>query len=184
MNAMMKEEVRAINTKKVLIMGLDNSGKTSIVLCLMGVKNLSSFSSLKPTIGVKINKFQALGSDYSIWDFGGQEQFREGYLNDFETHIKEIKKFIYVLDFQDRDRYDITLEYLGKIIALLRKHKRDIDFSIFLHKYDPDLDFKNSKFNENAISDLITSIKRSIPSDFTYQIYKTSIYTVFQKLGI
>ena len=179
----MKEEM-PINTKKVLIMGLDNSGKSSIVLCLMGVKNLSSFSSLKPTRGIKTNNFQALGSEFSIWDFGGQEQFREGYLNDFQNHIKEIKKFIYVLDFQDRERYDISLEYLSKIVSLLRKHKMNVDFSIFLHKYDPDLELLNSKFNENMVSDLIRSMKRLIPSDFAYQIYKTSIYTVFQKLAI
>jgi len=183
MSIAMKEDL-PINTKKVLIMGLDNSGKSSIVLCLMGVKNISKFSLLKPTRGIKTNNFQALGSEYSIWDFGGQEQFREGYLNDFQTHIKEIKKLIYVLDFQDRDRYDISLEYLGKIVALLRNHKQNADFSIFLHKYDPDLDFRNPKFNENAISDLIRRIKRLFPSDFIYQIYKTSIYTVFQKLVI
>ena len=174
----------SIKLKKVLLMGLDNSGKTSIVLCLMGVKNLSSFSSLNPTRGVKINKFQALGSEYSIWDFGGQEQFRDGYLNDFQTHIKGTKKFIYVLDIQDWKRYDISLEYLGRILDRLRKHKITIDFSIFLHKYDPDLEFINSKFDESVISDLIRNIKKLIPYDFAYQIYKTSIYTVFQKLAI
>jgi len=183
MKIAMKEDI-LINTKKVLIMGLDNSGKSSIVLCLMGVKNLSRFSLIKPTRGIKTSNFQAYGSEYNIWDFGGQEQFRESYLNNFENHIKEIKKFIYVLDFQDRDRYDISLEYLGKIIALLRKHKLNVNFSIFLHKYDPDLEFNNSKFNASVVSDLIRSIKRLIPSDFTYQIYKTSIYTVFQKLAI
>ena len=183
MNTAMRENT-TIKVKKVLIMGLDNSGKTSIVLCLMGVKNLSSFSSLNPTRGVKINKFQALGSEYNIWDFGGQEKFREGYLNNFQTHIEGTKKIIYVLDIQDQERYDISLEYLGKIVALLRKHKIPIEFSIFLHKYDPDLEFKNSKFNENVISDLIRSMKRLIPYDFTYQTYKTSIYTVFQKLAI
>ncbi|HUW89604.1 MAG TPA: ADP-ribosylation factor-like protein [Candidatus Nanopelagicaceae bacterium] len=174
----------SIKLKKVLLMGLDNSGKTSIVLCLMGVKNLSSFSSLNPTRGVKINKFQALGSEYSIWDFGGQEQFRDGYLNDFQTHIKGTKKFIYVLDIQDWKRYDISLEYLGRILDRLRKHKITIDFSIFLHKYDPDLEFINSKFDESVISDLIRNIKKLIPYDFAYQIYKTSIYTVFQKLAL
>ncbi|MHA1703757.1 MAG: ADP-ribosylation factor-like protein [Promethearchaeota archaeon] len=173
--------------KKILIMGLDNSGKTSIVMCLMGVKNLSSFSSLNPTRGVKINKFQALGSEYNIWDFGGQEQFREGYLKDFQSHIKETKKFIYVLDIQDQERFDISLEYLDKIVALLRKIELTIDFSIFLHKHDPDLEFKDSleesNYN-NVVMDLIRNIKELIPTDFPYQIYKTSIYTVFQKLGI
>ncbi len=177
-------ENTTINAKKVLIMGLDNSGKTSIVLCLKGVKKLSSFSSLNPTRGFKINKFQALGSEYSIWDFGGQEQFREGYLNDFQNHIKETNKFIYVLDIQDKERYDISLDYLDKIVILLRKYKVNIDFSIFLHKYDPDLEFTNKEFSDKVVSDLIRNIKELIPNDFTYQIYKTSIYTVFQKLGI
>ena len=172
-----------IKAKKVLIMGLDNSGKTSIVLCLRGVKDLSSFSSLKPTRGFKIKKFQALGSEYSIWDFGGQEQFREGYLNDFQNHIKKSNKFIYVLDIQDQDRFDISLDYLDKIVILLKKHKVNIDFSIFLHKYDSDLEF-TKEFSDKLVPDLIRNIKELIPNDFTYQIYKTSIYTVFQKLGI
>ncbi len=177
-------ENTTINAKKVLIMGLDNSGKTSIVLCLKGVKKLSSFSSLNPTRGFKINKFQALGSEYSIWDFGGQEQFREGYLNDFQTHIKETNKFIYVLDIQDQERFDISLDYLDKIVILLRKHKVNTDFSIFLHKYDPDLEFPNKEFSDKVFPDLIRDIKELIPNDFIYQIFKTSIYTVFQKLGI
>ncbi len=173
-----------INAKKVLIMGLDNSGKTSIVLCLKGVKDLSSFSSLNPTRGFKINKFQALGSEYSIWDFGGQEQSREGYLSDFQNHIKKTNKFIYVLDIQDQERFDISLDYLVKIVILLKKYKVNIDFSIFLHKYDPDLEFTNKEFNDKVVPNLIRNIKELIPKDFIYQIYKTSIYTVFQKLGI
>jgi small GTP-binding protein len=183
MNTAMRENT-IINAKKVLIMGLDNSGKTSIVLCLRGVKNLSSFSSLNPTRGFKINKFQTLGSEYSIWDFGGQEQFREGYLNDFQTHIKKTNKFIYVLDVQDQERFDKSLDYLEKIVILLKKHNVNIDFSIFLHKYDPDLEFTNKEFSAKVVSDLIRNIKELIPNDFMYKIYKTSIYTVFQKFGI
>jgi GTPase SAR1 family protein len=179
-------EDTTIKPKKILIMGLDNSGKTSIVLSLMGVKNLSSFSLLNPTRGIMITKFYALGSEYTIWDFGGQQQFREGYFKDFHAHIKGTRKFIYVLDIQDQNRYDISLEYLQKIIVLLKKHYMifDFDFSIFLHKYDPDSEFNDSKISESAILGVIKKIKEKIPEDFEYQIYKTSIYTVFQKLSI
>ena len=90
--------------KKIVLMGLDNSGKTSIVLCLKGVKNLSSFSTIKPTRGFEINKFNSLGSEFRIWDFGGQEIFREDYLKNFKNHIKGANKLIYVIDIQDRDR--------------------------------------------------------------------------------
>ena len=171
-------------TKKIVIMGLDNSGKSSIVLCLKGVKNLTSFSAIKPTRGFEINKFKTLGSDFNIWDFGGQEKFREDYIKNFNNHIKGANKFIYVLDIQDNKRYDLSLEYLAKIIALLQEKKLNPDFSLFLHKFDPDIEVINKEINEELIETLIKQIKDIIPQSFPHQIYKTSIYTVFQKSAI
>jgi len=170
--------------KKIVIMGLDNSGKTSIVLCLKGVKNLSSFSTIKPTRGFEINNFHAIGSEFNIWDFGGQAQFREAYFKNFKNHIKGASKLIYVLDIQDRERYDLSLEYLNRIIMLLRKVKVKLDFSLFLHKFDPDMELTKNTIKKEVIQVLIKQIEDSIPPDFPYQIYKTSIYTVFQKILI
>jgi small GTP-binding protein len=172
------------NTKKIIIMGLDNSGKTSIVMCLKGVKNLSSFSSVTPTRNFEINKFRTLGSTFSIWDFGGQERFREEYLTNFYDHLRGASKLIFVLDVQDRDRYNIALEYLAEIIKLLRKFKIALDFSLFLHKYDPDLDFIKKDINKGMIQFLVNEIEKLIPNDIPYRIFKTSIYTVFQKSAI
>jgi len=170
--------------KKIVLMGLDNSGKTSIVLCLKGVKNLSSFSSIKPTRGYEINKFNTLGSDFNIWDFGGQEQFREDYFKNFKNHIKGTSKLIYVLDIQDRERYNLSLKYLTKIIALLKENKLNPEFSLFLHKFDPDMEIINKEIKEEIIQTLTKKIENLIPQSFPHQIYKTSIYTVFQKLII
>jgi GTPase SAR1 family protein len=175
------QERNSKNTKKIVLMGLDNSGKTSIVLCLKGVKSLSSFSAIKPTRGFKINKFATLGSKFTIWDFGGQEIFREDYFKNFKTHIKGASKLIYVIDIQDRDRFQISLDYLAAIIMLLRKTKVDPDFSIFLHKFDPDLDIIQKEIKEEVIQTLIKQVEEIIPTDFPYQTFKTSIYTVFQK---
>ena len=171
-------------TKKIVIMGLDNSGKSSIVLCLKGVKNLTSFSAIKPTRGFEINKFNTMGSDFNIWDFGGQEKFREDYVKDFKNHIKGTSKLIYVLDIQDRDRYDLSLQYLAKIIMLLKKTNVNLDFSLFLHKFDPDMEIIKEEINEEVIQMLIKQIENIIPQSFPHQIYKTSIYTVFQKSSI
>ena len=171
-------------TKKIVIMGLDNSGKSSIVLCLKGVKNLTSFSAIKPTRGFEINKFNTLGSDFNIWDFGGQEKFREDYVKNFKNHIKGTSKLIYVLDIQDNKRYDLSLQYLAKIIALLQENKLNPDFSLFLHKFDPDLELINREIDEKLIQTLLKKIKDIIPQTFPHQIYKTAIYTVFQKSAI
>jgi len=170
--------------KKVLIMGLDNSGKTSIVLCLKGIKNLLSFYSLNPTKGISINKFRALDSNFNIWDFGGQEQFRGDYLKNFNKHIIGTKKIIYVIDVQDIERYDTSLEYLKNITILIMKEKNNIEFSIFLHKFDPDIEITNKEINKEVLLNLINRIKDSIPSDLNFTIHKSSIYTVFQKSSI
>ena len=45
-----------LEQEKILVLGLDNSGKTSIVLALKGNENLLSYYSLKPTKGIQINK--------------------------------------------------------------------------------------------------------------------------------
>ncbi|MFX0047825.1 MAG: ADP-ribosylation factor-like protein [Candidatus Hermodarchaeota archaeon] len=170
--------------KKIVLMGLDNSGKTSLVLCLKGVNNLSSFSALKPTRGFEINKFYTLDTEFSIWDFGGQEKFREGYFTNFQDHIQGASKLIYVIDVQDKDRYEISLEYLTKIITLLKKQKFNLEFSIFLHKFDPDMEIMKKEIKDEVIKTLVKQIEKIFPSDFPYQIYKTSIYTVFQKITL
>lgn len=170
--------------KKVAIMGLDNSGKTSIVLCLRGVKNLLSFYSLNPTRGININKFETLGSKFNIWDFGGQEQFREDYLQNFNNHIQGTEKIIYVIDVQDPERYAISLEFLKNIINLLIKEQLDLEFSIFLHKYDPDIEITNKKITPKVVESLVDKIKYIIPLEITYTIHKSSIYTVFQKMSV
>ena len=175
------EKMNSDSPKKIVVMGLDNSGKTSIVMCLKGVKNLSSFTTIGPTRGIEFNKFNTLGSDFNIWDFGGQLQFRKDYFKNFNTHMKGTSKFIYVIDIQDRERYAVSLEYLAKIIQLLGKRTSDIDFSLFLHKCDPDLDIVMKDITDDVITKLITQIERLFPLDFPYQIYKTSISTVFQK---
>ena len=57
---------------KILFIGHDNSGKTSILHALQGIKNLPSFLKIKPTKGRNIRNFKAYNSNFTIWDLGGQ----------------------------------------------------------------------------------------------------------------
>jgi GTPase SAR1 family protein len=167
------------NVRKVVLMGLDNSGKTSIVLCLKGVKNLLSFYSLNPTKGFNVENFNTLGTDFSIWDFGGQEAYRSDHLTNFRTNIKSTNKIIYVIDIQDSERYDSSLDFMKEILKLTIEENLEIKFSIFLHKYDPDI-----KISEAKVEGLIKKIRILIPTNFNIEIYKTSIFTVFQKTEV
>ncbi|MHA2278301.1 MAG: ADP-ribosylation factor-like protein, partial [Candidatus Kariarchaeaceae archaeon] len=156
---------------KFLIIGLDNSGKTSILKCLKGIKHLSAFNSPQPTRGAEVENFKVFDSDYAIWDLGGQETYRKDYLLNFEEFLKGTSKIIYVFDIQDVKRYDTAIEYMEKVLDSLDK-KEEIDFSIFLHKFDPDLQF-NQELNKQVTDELIKKIKKKIPPNFVYSLHKT-----------
>jgi len=167
---------------KIILMGLDNGGKTSILKCLKGIKGISAFNSLSPTRGREIESFEALKSKYVIWDLGGQQAYHDGYFNDISEILRGTNKIIYVFDVQDVKRYKLAVEYLQKIMNAI-KNLNGIDFSIFLHKYDPDLDF-NQELNELIIEGLIKKIKEVIPTNFNYSLHKTSIRALFEKSAI
>jgi len=167
---------------KILLIGLDNGGKTSILKCLKGIKGLSAFNSVNPTRGLEIERFEALDSKYAIWDLGGQEAYHEEYFNNIENILRGTKKIIYVFDVQDVKRYDLATNYLKKITDAIN-NLNDIDFSIFLHKFDPDLEFDQT-LNEIIIDGLINKIKGAIPPNLIYSLHKTSIYAIFEKSPI
>ena len=166
------------NRVKILLVGLDNSGKTSIFNCLKGIKNISAFNSLRPTRGAVWNDFEALNTSYLIVDLGGQSAYRTEYFADFNKFLAGTSKIIYVIDVQDTSRYDEALEYMNRVINLI-DNKRDIDFSIFLHKYDSDF-----QIDEITINKLTKKIRQVIRPNFPYSVHKTSIYAIFEKTTI
>ncbi|NVM53807.1 MAG: hypothetical protein HWN66_08910 [Candidatus Helarchaeota archaeon] len=172
---------------KILIMGLDNSGKTSILLSLQQRENqtkinLLTYYSLKPTPGINIVSIDKQDTRFNIWELGGQQQYRNEYLQDLDKYIQETSKFIYVIDVQDIDRYAEALQYFADIFNHINdEDMQKIQLSIFLHKFDPGLD-ADEKFSYKTISlRLIDKISNIIPPTGSYNIFKTTIYTVFEK---
>ena len=105
---------------KVLFLGLDNSGKSSILLLLAG--KFSLLTSIKPTLKAKITS-QALSSflglAVSSWDLGGQRKYREVYLKNKEKYFTEIQTVFFVFDVQEPERFDEALNYLKDIIDIM-----------------------------------------------------------------
>ena len=174
-------------SKKILLIGLDNSGKTSIVHSLKGMKSLPKFCEIKPTKGKIIENIALFNANFAIWDLSGQETYRDEHIRDFQKIIKESNKLIYVFDVQDVERYDLALNYYEEIIDLLKTPpvSKDIEISIFLHKFDPDLSDMRPDISNEVFEDLREKIKIIIDkTDLSYQIFKTSIYCLFEKTVI
>jgi len=175
-------EPDTLEGEKIILMGLDNGGKTSILLSLKGDRNLMTYFSLKPTPGIQISEITSLNQQYYVWDFGGQESYRQQYIEDLPKYLKQTNRIIFVIDIQDQARMDQALEYFNRILEILQGGKYKIKLSIYLHKYDPDRELDDT-FGQYA-GETIAKIKKMIPTTLQYQIFKSTIYTLFRKTVI
>ncbi len=177
--------------RKILLMGLDNSGKTSILLSFLGNKNLVSFMSqnLKPTNGKKhmseiladLKLESKIQPECVYFEYGGQVVFREEFKKDPISILRGFDKIIYVIDIQDDKRYEESINYLKEIANCLENISPSYEMDIFLHKFDPNIDI-NKKYSQPTINEkVIGRIKQIIPVGFKNTVYKTTIYTVFRK---
>jgi len=163
--------------RKVIILGLANSGKTSISLSMKGVTELSSFTSLKPTTEIEITKFVDESTEYLLWDFGGQEQYRKKYKQNMKKYIAETDEIIYVIDIQDENVYFISVVFLREILNIVKVAGYSFEVSIYFHKYD-----ESFKPNQEKIEKLIEVLKEEMPKGFTFKIYHTKISASFEKV--
>lgn len=179
--------MNAVNLKqestKVIIVGLDNCGKTSILISLKENSNLLSYITLNPTRGTNIEEIMGEDRLIRVWDLGGQQRYRIKHLKNFNEYIIGVKSLIFVIDVQDTKRYTLSLNYFKDIIDLLDENKTYINISVYLHKYDPNLKKQKQFQDVDALinRELIKPIEQMISSDFKYNIFKTSIYTIFEK---
>ena len=173
-------------TKKIVLMGLDAAGKSSILLSLQNDTRLSSFQDLAPTIDVNRSTITDEHNDFFILDFGGQEASRKGYLRELDKHLEGVDKVIFVIDIQDSRRHPLALDYLQKIVIHLATTRGappsgHFQLAIFLHKYDPLPGGKENKDLELLARDLASKIARIVPHSMSFEIQLTSMVVRLQK---
>ena len=112
-----KEQLKS--HKKLLMIGLDNGGKTSILAVLQD--RFSIIKSLLPTRGVKRERLDFFGYPIISWDLGGQVQYREKlYFNRPELFFTEADILLYVIDTQDVDRFPESANYYRQVLKALK----------------------------------------------------------------
>jgi len=153
-----KEKTRT--HKKLLMIGLDNGGKTSILAVLQD--KFSIIKSLLPTRGVKREKLDFFGYPILSWDLGGQVQYREKlYFNRPELFFTEADLILYVIDTQDSDRFAETANYFRQVLKVLKDLDEFPPILIVLSKSDQDirtsLEWQN---NVSAIKNKFNNIVR------------------------
>ncbi|KAK6207343.1 ADP-ribosylation factor-like protein 2 [Pestalotiopsis sp. IQ-011] len=93
---------------RILMLGLDNAGKTTIVKKIMN----EDVNTVSPTLGFIIKTIDYEGYKLNIWDVGGQKTLRSYWRNYFE----KTDALIWVVDATDRLRIDDCKEELHGLL--------------------------------------------------------------------
>ena len=112
--------------KKVLVLGLDNSGKTTILKAV----SEENIQNIKPTEGFNIKNLAVEGVSLCVWDLGGQKALREYWSNYYEG----TNAIIYVIDSVDENRLSEAGAELKKLLE--ESHLSSIPVLIFANKQD------------------------------------------------
>ncbi|MFX1280988.1 MAG: ADP-ribosylation factor-like protein [Promethearchaeota archaeon] len=167
--------------QKVIVVGLSNAGKTTILKKFGGEIGIKDLARLKPTKGAERQEIVTSDLILIIWDFGGQEEYRQMYLQKPHKYFLKIDLVIYVIDVQAPEKYKSSIEYFKNILDILEKLEENPHILIFIHKFDPDVkDDPEILLNIELVKDLVkkTFIGKK---KFDYEIYLSSIYSVLAK---
>jgi small GTP-binding protein len=159
---------------KIIISGLDNAGKTSILKVFDKRYDFEQeIKELQPTKKIEYHKTQFLNNTFSFWDMGGQKRYREEYQKDIDSYFANTDLLLYVIDTQESSRFDSTFEYLNKILEYFKKNNMNVPLIVTFHKSDPELK-DNKELIEN--SEILT--QKIIEIEQLHKFFQTSIYDV------
>ncbi|MHA1406320.1 MAG: ADP-ribosylation factor-like protein [Candidatus Heimdallarchaeaceae archaeon] len=151
------ETEKVTSGAKIVMVGIDNAGKTSLSIALKHRGALSllfqKLYALTPTRGLLRSKIEVFGMDIYIHELGGQSIYREDYLANPQQYFIGTDIILFVLDVQAKDRYEESFEYLKQIVNITNTLKLKVPWKIFFHKSDPnyEIDEKSLKVFESIV---------------------------------
>lgn len=112
---------------RILMIGLDNSGKTTILFKL----KLGQFVTTQSTIGFNVETIDFKDICFSIWDVGGQSKIRPLWRH----YSQNIQGVIFVVDSTDRERVSEARNELHRILSD-ENELDDASLLVFANKND------------------------------------------------
>ncbi|KAK3094522.1 hypothetical protein FSP39_002834 [Pinctada imbricata] len=118
--------------RRILVVGLDGSGKTQFVNCLSRGRQSNITSPPKPTQGFHVKSICLSSTNFDIWDLGGAPHFR-AYWKEF---VKNLDVIVYVVDSANRYRMQEAKDTLDTFLK--EECTQDIPLLIIANKQDVD----------------------------------------------
>ncbi|XP_077992319.1 ADP-ribosylation factor-like protein 6 isoform X2 [Glandiceps talaboti] len=114
----------------ILCVGLDNSGKTTIINQLKPKD--SQYEDIVPTIGFSVEKFASSSMSFTVFDMSGQGRYR----NLWEHYYKDAQAIIFVIDSSDKLRMVVAKDELDQLLTHNAIKNRRVPVLVFANKMD------------------------------------------------
>ncbi len=111
---------------RILILGLDGAGKTTILYRLQ----IGEVITTKPTIGFNVETLNYKNLKLNVWDLGGQTSIRPYW----RCYYANTAAVIFVVDSTDKDRMNIASKELH--LMLQEEELQDSALLVFANKQD------------------------------------------------
>ena len=128
MGVLMSRMMAAFGDKEapILVLGLDNAGKTTILYRLQ----VGAVVSTIPTIGFNVETVTFKNVKFQVWDLGGQTSIRPYW----RCYYPNTTAIVYVVDSCDKERIPTSKEELQGILE--EDELRDCIIMVFANKQD------------------------------------------------
>ncbi|CAL4081916.1 unnamed protein product [Meganyctiphanes norvegica] len=133
---------------RVLMLGLDNAGKTTVLYKL----KLGEVVSTIPTIGFNVETVEYKNISFTVWDVGGQEKIRPLWRH----YYQNTSAIIFVVDSNDPVRlaeareelhYLVNSEDLRDCPLLVLANKQDLPNAVTINKMSDELQLRDQAKN-------------------------------------
>ena len=111
---------------RILMLGLDSAGKTTILYKM----KLGEVVQSVPTIGFNVDTIEFKNCKLNVWDVGGQDKIR----NLWKHYYSNTEGLIFVVDSSDKNRIELARDELHKILA--EEEMKEAIVLVFANKQD------------------------------------------------
>jgi GTP-binding protein SAR1 len=147
-------------TAKLLVLGLDNAGKTTLLHKLSS----NSIVAFAPTERAKEEFFELEGISFRAWDLGGHEAVRHVW-NDF---FPDCHGIVFLVDAADADRFPEACEEIQELCKV--PELTDTPIAIFFNKSDR----KEAASNEALVKALKLEMFAGSSNVKAIRVFRTS----------
>jgi len=142
---------------KILIIGTENSGKTTLLnqLKAMSGQKYHAFDRITPTVGLNIGKIEQVGFTVLLWDLGGKDILRPIW----RKYYPECFGIVFVIDGSNEDKLEESLTALSDVMK--NKDVEGVPILILVNKKDKPNFFGKEKVQESN-HEIASSKSRSI----------------------